>query len=78
MEIAHLEHLDEGDGEVEVGDVAANERQREHDTNGDNGAQVDLTGHGNLLARVEDCGEAGEDLGHQSRKAQVPCCEDNG
>ena len=76
--IAHLEHLDERDGEVEVGHVAANELQREQDTDRDNGAQVDLSGHGDLLARIEDSGEASETLGHQSRKAQMPCCEDDG
>ena len=76
--IAHLEHLDERDGEVEVGHVAADERQREHDTDGDNGAQVNLSGHGDLLARIKDSGEASETLGHQSCKAQMPCCEDDG
>ena len=75
---AYLEHLDERNGEVEVGHVTANERQREHDTNGDDSAQVDLASHGNLLARVEDGGEASEALGHQGRKAQMPCGEDNG
>jgi hypothetical protein len=75
---AYLEHLDERDGEVQVGHVTANERQREHDTDGDNSAQVDLASHGNLLARVEDAGEASEALGHQGRKAQMPCGEDDG
>ena len=74
----HLEHLDERDGEVEVGHVAADERQREHDADRDNCAQVDLASHGNLLARIEDAGEASEALGHQGRKAQMPCGEDDG
>ena len=75
---AYLEHLNERDREVQVGDVTANKRKREHDTNGDDSAQVDLSGHGNLLARVQDSGEAGKTLGHQSRETQVPCCKDNG
>lgn len=75
---AHLEHLDERDGEVQVGHVTANERQREHDANGYDGAQVHLSGHGNLLARVEDGGEASQTLGHQGRESQMPCGEDNG
>lgn len=33
-----LEHLDEGDGEVKVGNVSADQTQAEHDTDGDNGA----------------------------------------
>lgn len=33
-----LEHLDEGDGEVEVGNVSANQTQAKHDTDGDDGA----------------------------------------
>ena len=75
---AYLEHLDERNGKVQVGHVTANERQREHDTNGNNSAQVHLAGHGNLLARVEDAGKASEALGHQGRKAQMPCGKDNG
>ena len=75
---AYLEHLDERDGEVKVGHVTADERQREHDADRDNCAQVDLASHGNLLARIEDAGEASEALGHQGRKAQMPCGKDNG
>lgn len=35
--VGGLQHLDEGDREVQVGDVAADQRQAEHDTDGDNG-----------------------------------------
>jgi hypothetical protein len=76
--IANLEHLDEGDREVQVGHVTANERKREHDADGNDSAQVDLAGHGNLLARIENGGEASQTLGHQSRETQMPCGEDNG
>jgi hypothetical protein len=78
MGIAHFEHLDEGDREVKVGHVTANERKREHDTDRDNGAQVHLASHGNLLARVEYGGEASKTLGHQSRESKMPCGKDNG
>lgn len=35
--VGGLQHLDERDREVQVGDVAADQRQAEHDTDGDNG-----------------------------------------
>lgn len=76
--VAYLQHLDERDREVEVSHVSADEREGEHDANGDNGAQVHLAGHGDLLARIKNGGEAGEDLGHESRETQMPCCQDNG
>jgi hypothetical protein len=75
---AYLEHLNERDGEVEVGHVTANKRQREHDTDGDNGAQIHFARHRDLLARIQDSGEASQTLGHQGRKAQMPCGKDNG
>jgi len=77
-ESAYLEHLDERDGKVEVCHVTANERQREHDTDGNNGAQVHLASHWDLFTRVQDRGEASETLGHEGREAQMPCGKDNG
>lgn len=38
--IGGLEHLDEGDTQVEVGEVTADQGQAEHDTDGHNGAAV--------------------------------------
>ena len=40
-----LEHLDEGDGEVEVGQVTADQTQAEEDTDGNDCAQVDAARH---------------------------------
>ena len=74
----HLEHLDEGDTEVQVCLVTADQTQTEEETNGHNGAQVDFAGHGHFLSRVEDGGEAGEDLGHDGREDQMPCREEDG
>jgi hypothetical protein len=74
----HLEHLNEGDTEVQVCLVTADQTQTEEETYGHNGAQVDFAGHGHLLSRVEDGGEAGEDLGHDGREDQMPCCEEDG
>ena len=75
--LSYLNHLNEGDGEVEVGEVTANERQREEDTNGNNGSKVDSAVHGDLLPRIQDCGETSEDLGADGRKTEMPCCEEN-
>jgi len=75
--VSHLEHLDEGNGEVEVCEVTADERQREHDTDWDDGAQVYSAGHWNLLPRIQYSCKSSETLGHNSRKGQMPCCEDD-
>ena len=76
--LAYLDHLDEGDREVEVGEVTADERQREEDTNGNNGSKVDSAVHGNLLSGIQDCGETSEDLGADGCKTEMPCCEEDG
>lgn len=47
--LTYLDHLNEGDGEVEVCEVTADKRQREEDTNGDNGSKVDSAVHGDFL-----------------------------
>ena len=75
---AHLEHLDEGDTEVQVCLVTADQTQTEEETNWHDRTEVHLASHGHLLSRVEDGGEAGEDLGHDGRKYQMPCCQENG
>lgn len=38
---AYLQHLDKGNTEVEVGQVTADKRQAEHDTDGDNGTTIE-------------------------------------
>lgn len=73
-----LEHLDEGNAEVEVGHVTANQAQTEHYTDGDNSAEVDTASHLDLLTAIEDSSGASEDLGHDGSEGQVPCCEDDG
>lgn len=73
-----LEHLDEGNAEVEVGHVTANQAQTEHYTDRDDSAEVDTAGHLDLLTAVEDSSGASEDLGHDGSEGQVPCGEDDG
>lgn len=73
-----LEHLDKGDGEVEVGQVTANQTETEEETNGDDGAEVDAASHLDILTTIEDAGPAGEGLGNDGGKDQVVGGEDDG
>jgi hypothetical protein len=73
-----LEHLDEGDREVEVRQVAADERQREEEANGDNSAQVDAAGHLDVLAAIKQRGEASHELCHNGREDLVVGRKDDG
>lgn len=75
---AGLEHLDEGDVEVEVDEVAADERGRVEDADGDDGAEVGARGHLYAVAAVEEGGGAGEELGREGREGEVPAGEDDG
>lgn len=74
----HLEHLDEGNREVQVGLVTADQTQTEEYANGNDGAEVDAAVHRHLLARVQDAGEASEGLGHDGRKGQMPSGQEDG
>lgn len=73
-----LEHLNKGNGQVEVGQVAADQAQTEKEANGDNGAEINPTGHLDLLAAIEHSGPAGEGLGDDGGKDQMVGSEDNG
>ena len=75
--LSYLKHLDEGDTEVQVGQVAANQAQRKHDTNRHNGPQVHSPRHRYLLPRVEHGGEARHELCHDRREEQMPCREED-
>lgn len=73
-----LEHLNEGNGEVEIGQVAADQTQAEEDTNGDDGSQVDATGHLNSLSAIEKSRPAGQNLRNNGGKGKVVSREDDG
>ena len=74
----YLDHLDESHTQVQVRLVTANQAQAEEEADGDNGSEVYASGHGDLLSRVEDGGEAGKDLGHARSEDQMPCCKEDG
>lgn len=73
-----LEHLDEGDREVEVGQVTADQTQAEEDTNGHNGSQVYAARHLNRLSAIEHSRPAGHDLGNDGGKGEVVSRENDG
>lgn len=66
-----LEHLDKGDTQVQVGQVAEDQTQAEHDSNRDNGPQVHASGHLNGLAPIEHRRVTGKQLCHDGREDQV-------
>lgn len=68
---AYLDHLNEGNTEVEVGQVAADKTKTEEDTDRDNSAQVNATGHFNRLAAIEEVGVTSHQLSSDGRKGQV-------
>lgn len=73
-----LEHLDEGDREVEVDDIRKDEGARVEDADGEDGADVHAPREGEGVAGVEEGRRAGEELGCYGCEDEVPCCEDDG
>lgn len=73
-----LEHLNKGNGEVEIGQVAADQTQAEEDTNWDDGSQVDAAGHLDSLSAIEKSRPAGQNLRNDGGKGKVVSREDNG
>jgi len=74
----YLEHLDERDAQVQVGHVAAHQTQAEGKADRNNGSQVDATRHLDLLAPIQKGGGARQDLGHDGREGEMPCCQEDG
>lgn len=72
-----LEHLDEGDAQVEVGQVATDQAQTEEETDGDDGPQVDPPRHLDRLAPIEERCIASQQLCHERRESQVVARQDN-
>lgn len=66
-----LEHLDEGDAQVQVSQVAADQAQAEKQTDRDDGPQVHPARHLHGLAPIEESSVAGQQLCHDGRESQV-------
>lgn len=73
-----LEHLDKGDGEVEVDQVGADEGARVDEPDGQNRAQVDAAIELEAAARLEERRGAGEDLGCDGGEDEMPAGEEDG
>lgn len=73
----HLQHLDKGNTQVQVCHITADQTQGEEKANRYNSAQVDPSSHLHSLAAIEQSCCAGENLSHESRECQVPCCQDD-
>lgn len=72
-----LEHLDEGDAQVQVGQIATDQAQAEEQSNWDNGPQVDPSRHLDRLAPIEEGGVASQKLCHDRREGQVVARQDD-
>lgn len=72
-----LEHLDESDAEVQVGDITTDQTQTEEETDRNDSTEVDATSHLDGLAAIKQCGGTGEDLGHEGCEGQMPCCQED-
>ena len=68
----YLKHLNKGNGKVEVRQIAAYQRKREHEADWDDSSEVQAAGHGDVLAGVESVGEASHYLGHEGAEEHVP------
>lgn len=64
--------MDEGDREVEVDEVGADEGGAVEDADWDDSSEVDAPGHADLVTGIKEGGEAGESLGKNGREKQVP------
>lgn len=74
----HLEHLNKCNTEIQICHITADQTQTEEETNGHNRAEVNTASHLDSLSAIKKGCSASENLGHESRKSQVPCREDNG
>ena len=60
---AYFEHLDEGNIEVEIYDVATDETPAVENADGDDHAEIGSAVHADFFAPVQEGGCSGEDLG---------------
>lgn len=71
---AYFEHLNKGNIQVEVDDVAADETTAVKNADGDNHADVGSAVHAHSLATVEHGGGSGEKLSSKGCEDEMPCC----
>lgn len=71
---AYFEHLNKGNIQVEVDDVAADETTAVKNADGDDHADVGSAVHTHSLATVEHGGGSGEKLSSKGCEDEMPCC----
>ena len=72
-----LEHLDEGNTQIQISHITADQTQTEEKTDRNNSTKVDTASHLHGLPSIEQSGGARQKPGHEGRKCQMPCCEDD-
>ena len=69
-----LEHLDEGDAQVQIGQVAADETSAVEQSDRYDGAQVQAARHLHLVSAIEQAGGPRQDLRGDRREDEMPTC----
>lgn len=77
LHVTNLKHLDEGNAEVKICEIAADQAQAEEEANRDNRTEVDTASHLDGFSPVKVGRVSGENLGHDGRKAQVIGCQND-
>jgi hypothetical protein len=68
----YLEHLNERDTQVQVGQVSANQAQREEHSDWHNSSKIYFAGHLDCFPSVQELRCASHDLGHDRCENQMP------
>ena len=74
----YLEHLNKRHTQIQICHVTTDQTQTEEDTDGDDSAQVNTASHLDGLSAIKEVCGASENLGHEGRESQVPCCKNDG
>lgn len=72
-----LEHLDESNTQIQISNITADQTQTEEKTDRNNSTKVDTASHLHGFPSIEQSGGARQKLGHEGRKCQMPCCEND-
>ena len=75
LSLSHLEHLNKGNTEIEIGHITTDQAQAEEQTDGNNGTEVNPTGHLDCFPAIKEGSCTRENLGHEGRKGQMPSCK---
>lgn len=68
----HFQHLDKRNTEIQVRFVSTNQAQAKEEADGEDGSEVDLAGHLDRLAAIEEGRGPRENLGHAGCEDHMP------